>query len=84
MSFYVGKNGKRYPVDYSLDKLEDRLPVSKFFRISRQFILNRDSIKEMVSYSKTRIKVTINPDLGLDTIVSKDRVSNFRKWLVEY
>jgi two-component system, LytTR family, response regulator LytT len=75
--------GKSYPAEYSLDKLETILNPSAFFRINRKYIVNVDAIRSMVAYSRGRVKLELNPaaDNELDTIVSIDRATEFKKWL---
>ncbi|MEZ4959182.1 MAG: LytTR family DNA-binding domain-containing protein [Saprospiraceae bacterium] len=82
ITFLVNKNGKRYPIDYSLEQLETTIDTSKFFRINRQFIVNIDAIDEMYAYSKSRVKLSLNPPCDMDTVVSTDRSPVFKKWLV--
>lgn len=76
------RSGKRYPVDYPLEKLEAMLDPQSFFRINRQFIINIQAIQEMHPYSKSRIKVDLEPACDMDTIVSTERSAAFKKWLV--
>ena len=71
-----------YPLDFNLDKLETMLDPERFFRINRQFIISIESINEMFSFSKSRVKVTLNPPTNMDTIVSTERSPNFKEWLV--
>ncbi len=75
-------SSKRYPVDYPLDKLEEMLDKKVFFRINRQFIVNVNAIREMHPYSKSRVKVDLDPPTELETIVSTERSAEFKKWLV--
>ncbi len=82
ITFYMSAEGKRYPIDFSLDKLEEELDSQHFFRVNRQFIIRQDNIVKMTSYSTNRIKLTMNPNSSNEIIVSKDKVSRFRKWLV--
>jgi two-component system LytT family response regulator len=83
ITFLVSRsNGKRYPADYPLDKLEGILDPEKFFRINRQFIINVDAIKEMHPYSKSRVKVDMDPPAEMETVVSTERSSEFKRWLV--
>ncbi len=82
ITFLVTNIGKRYPLDYSLEKLDEIANPKKFFRINRQFIINLDAIKEMISYSKSRVKVELNPACDLETIVSTERSPQFKKWLL--
>ena len=74
--------GKRYPVDYPLDKLETMLDPAVFFRINRQFIIQVTAIKEMHTHSKSRVKIDLEPPTDLETVVSTERSAEFKKWLV--
>lgn len=74
--------GKRFPIDASLDKLEGTLDPDDFFRINRQFIINIKAIKEMHAYSKSRVKIVLEPPADQDTIVSAERSAAFKNWLV--
>ncbi len=79
--FLCTKGNNNYPVDYSLDKLENIINPKDFFRINRQFIVNISSIEKMYSLSKSRIKIELNPKADSEIIVSYSRMSDFKKWL---
>ena len=79
--FLCTKDNNNYPVDYSLDKLENIINPKDFFRINRQFIVNISSIEKMYSLSKSRIKIELNPKPDTEIIVSYTRMSDFKKWL---
>lgn len=84
ITFLVSRgSGKRLPVDHPLDKLETMLDPRNFFRINRQFIVNISSIREMHPYSKSRVKIDLEPPCDQETIVSTERSSEFKRWLVE-
>lgn len=80
-NYAVMKDGKRYPVDHNLDELEQLINPKNFFRINRQFIIGYNSITEMVSYSKSRVLIRLNPPSKFETIVSTERSSSFKAWL---
>lgn len=82
ITFLVTKEGKRYPLDQSLEKLEETVNAVRFFRINRQFIISIDAIDEMYMYSKSRVRVTLSPPAEVETIVSTERSPHFKKWLV--
>jgi DNA-binding LytR/AlgR family response regulator len=83
ITFVVTKStGKRFPADYPLDRLETMLDPAVFFRINRQFIVNVHAIKEMHPYSKSRVKLDLEPPTDQETIVSTERSSEFKRWLV--
>ncbi|HZV43864.1 MAG TPA: LytTR family DNA-binding domain-containing protein [Saprospiraceae bacterium] len=82
ISFAVMPGNKRYPLDQSLDQIEHDLDPTRFFRINRQFIVKMDAIEEMIAYSKSRVKLKLNPPAEEDAIVSKERSPDFKKWLL--
>jgi DNA-binding LytR/AlgR family response regulator len=77
------KQGSTFNVDYTLEKLEEMLNPSSFFRINRKYLVNIGAISNMVTYSRGRVKLELNPraDDEFDAIVSIDRSAEFKKWL---
>lgn len=74
------KDGKRYVIDYNLDQLETLLDNKIFFRINRQFIIGIHSLDEMLTYSKSRVLIKLNPPCKIETIVSTERSGEFKQW----
>ncbi|MDX2248070.1 MAG: LytTR family DNA-binding domain-containing protein [Bacteroidia bacterium] len=81
VTFMKTHGGKSYPMDYNLDQLEAMLDPKKFFRINRKFIINISAIDQMYTYSKSRVKINLNPPVDDDTIVSSERAATFKRWL---
>jgi two-component system LytT family response regulator len=82
MTFAIAPDGKRMPIDETLEELEGKLDPTRFFRINRQLIIGIDAIEEMYTYSKSRIKIKLNPPFTQgDAIVSTERSPHFKKWL---
>ena len=81
ITFLISNEGKRYPIDFSLEKLEEDLDSEIFFRINRQFIVRVSAITKMVTVSKSRVKLYLEP-CSIETIVSTERSGKFKKWLV--
>lgn len=79
--YMVSKAGEKYIIDFTLDKLEGLLNPALFFRINRGQLVAFTAIKNMYSYTKSRIKIEVNPPAPFDTIVSIDRSGAFKKWL---
>ena len=85
ISFLVNKSqGKRYPIDFTLDKLENMLDKTQFYRINRQFIIHISAIREMHPYSKSRIKVELVPEADSEIVVSSEKTADFKSWLTGY
>ncbi|MBK7850486.1 MAG: response regulator transcription factor [Bacteroidetes bacterium] len=81
INFLRTTDNHTYHVDYNLDKLEEMLDPERFFRINRQFIISINSIDQMFSFSKSRVKINLKPPINLDTIVSTERSPLFKEWL---
>ncbi|MCK5169634.1 MAG: response regulator transcription factor [Bacteroidales bacterium] len=74
-------DNKSTAIDYSLDKLESLLDPEIFFRINRKYLININSIRNIYTLSKSRIKIELNPPANEDLIISFKRSGMFKKWL---
>ncbi len=72
---------RNYDINYSLDQLQDLIDPAIFFRINRQFIVAFSSIKDIVQYSNSRLKLKILNNDDKDIIVSREKVQEFKFWL---
>ena len=81
ITFLVTLEGKKYPLNTTLDELEESVDPSLFFRINRQIILHVNSIKQVHKYFKGRLKVDLDLDTEDDIMVSSRRVTEFQEWL---
>lgn len=77
----ITKEGNRFIADHNLDQLEALVHPKNFFRINRQFIISLSSIAEMLTWTKARVFIKLNPPTKLDTIVSSERAASFKNWL---
>lgn len=75
------KEGRNYLLDSTLDQLENELEPHVFFRISRKFYVNVNAIKDMVSYTNSRLQIKLNTYDEQDVIVARERVKDFKNWL---
>ncbi len=75
------KDNKTHMIDYPLDKLVKMLDPELFFRISRQFIIEADSIEEIYAYSNSRLGIKLSGINIDDIIVSREKVKSFKEWL---
>jgi len=80
-TFLRTKEGRDLPLDESLDKLEKQLDPARFIRLNRQLIVELRSIKELLAYSKSRVKVVLDPPYTEDAVVSSERSAHFKRWL---
>ncbi len=75
------KEGKKYSIDFTLEELESKLDPQYFSRLNRQFIGNISAIQSCESYEKGKLMVVLEPRTDLPVIVSRERGTDFKKWL---
>ncbi|UOU99317.1 LytTR family DNA-binding domain-containing protein [Chryseobacterium daecheongense] len=77
---YLQTQERSYPSDFTLDELEDVLDEKKFFRVNRQFIIHADYIKNIHTSPYYKVDLEFQPQEEIT--VSRDRVKDFKEWLV--
>jgi two-component system response regulator LytT len=70
-----------YLIDTPLEVLEEDLCPKNWYRISRKFIVPLASVKEILVYSNSRLKIILPTFKGEDVIVSREKVSDFKNWM---
>ncbi len=77
----VSLNGKKFFTNSSLDELYNSLDKKIFIRANRQFILSIKGIEEILKYGNSQLKIITTPNSETDIIISKNKVSEFKRWL---
>lgn len=75
------KEGRNYLLDATLEQIETDLEPQKFYRVNRKFFVNIDAIKDMISYTNSRLQIKLNKYDEQDIIVARERVKDFKDWL---
>jgi DNA-binding LytR/AlgR family response regulator len=83
INFIVKGNGKKFPIDNTLDEAEEMLDPDVFFRANRQFIININAIAEIHPYFKGRVKLNLEPQQEAELVISADKSRSFKDWLDE-
>jgi len=74
-------DNRNYLIESTLEALEQEIDSKEFFRISRKFIIPLKSIKEIVVYSNSRLKVILPSYKEEEVIVSREKVQEFKNWI---
>ena len=80
-SFLRSITGRDYAIDFSLEQLEQELDPHKFFRVSRKFVVALTHIKDIIAYSGNRLKLLMMGGDHEEVLVSREKVTDFKKWL---
>lgn len=73
--------GRNYLLDTTLELLDQELEPQTFFRVNRKFFVNINAIKDMVSYTNSRLQIKLNTYNEDEVIVARERVKDFKAWL---
>jgi DNA-binding LytR/AlgR family response regulator len=76
------QGGKKFVVDQSLDKLEDTLPSSVFFRLNRQFLVHQQLVEGFRREANGKLIVALRPhdQLPTEVPVSRTKAPSFKAW----
>ncbi|MCE7041706.1 LytTR family DNA-binding domain-containing protein [Dyadobacter sp. CY312] len=81
VSLLQTRQGKKYVIDYTLDEVEDMLDPGSFFRLNRKYITSVSAIKEVFTYSNSRLKIHLENSTDNDILVSREKTGPFKNWL---
>ncbi|MEP2772610.1 MAG: LytTR family DNA-binding domain-containing protein [Fulvivirga sp.] len=72
---------KNFLIDYPLEEIDAKVNPEQYFRVNRKHIISMASIKDIISYSNSRLKVVLFDEHNEEVIVSRERVATFKAWL---
>jgi DNA-binding LytR/AlgR family response regulator len=81
LCYAVDFNGTKFLLENNLSQLEEQLQPNNFFRINRHLLVNIETIKKVHTWLGGRLKLEIVPITTVETIVSRERVNDFKEWL---
>ncbi len=80
-TYLCTEDERHYPLDFSLEHLEELLDPDQFFRINRQYLVRYSAIRRIHILSKSRIKLELSPSPKENLLVATARTHEFRMWL---
>lgn len=81
MTFLLDKDQKRFPVNNTLDEIDQMLNPDNFFRLNRKYITHYEAISEIHPYFKGRLKLNLTPKQDDEIVVSTEKSPIFKAWL---
>ncbi|MEM1336337.1 MAG: LytTR family DNA-binding domain-containing protein [Bacteroidota bacterium] len=76
----LNTEGKSYPIDYTIEALLPILDPAHFFRVNRSCIVALDAIADVVVYSNRRLRLYLKQPFEKEIVVSREKVSDFKRW----
>lgn len=81
MNFAQNLEGKNFPLDYSLNELENLLNSKNFLRVHRNSIVNANFIDEVHGWFSGRVLIRLKNAKKSEIIVARDRVKILKDFL---
>lgn len=78
--YLVTNENKKFIIDYTLEDVFSILNQSEFYRVNRTFIVSFNTIKDVIVYSNSRLKISSKISTDKEIIVSREKVSSFKSW----
>lgn len=79
--FIYTNDGKKYPLYKRMDYFESVCNPNHFYRINRQILVNKNAVLSFEAYPNRKILLHLTIPFAEKVIVSRLKVSNFKKWL---
>lgn len=77
------KDGSCYPYAKTLEQIYMMLDPTEFIRANKQFIISRDSVKNITIWFDSRLLVTLDVETPERIYISKNKASEFKAWVVK-
>lgn len=80
-TYLLTTDNKMYLLDLSLDRLEEQLPASLFFRANRQYLITPELVHSLVpeNHGKLTVHLHSKPQLPATLSISRDKAPAFRR-----
>ena len=77
----ISFDSKGYIMDENLENIEMELNPNQFFRVNRQFIIQRRAIENIQLYYNGKLILNVSPKTSDQIIVSKAKAPQLKKWI---
>lgn len=81
LNFFKTTDNRKFVVDYTMDELEEMLDPDQYFRISRSMYISVQCVEQIHEYFGNRLILHVRPTVDKDAIVSREKVTEFKKWM---
>lgn len=76
------KDGICYPYSKTLEQISISLNPSDFYRANKQYIISRESVKNITIWFDSRLLITLDIEVPERIYISKNKASEFKAWVV--
>lgn len=77
------KDSRVFQFNRTLDSIINSVDPSRFFRANKQYIVAKDSVKEIVIWFDSRLRLNMQIELPEPLFVSKNKAAEFKIWMTK-
>lgn len=81
-TFIQLENGDQLPYNGTLDYIFSSLNPSNFYRANKQFVISRNSVKNITIWFDSRLLVVLTNETPEPIYISKNKAADFKNWMV--
>lgn len=81
-TYLLNFSGKTYFINKTLEQVE-QLCGSNFFRANRQFLINREAVRDASHHLSRKFSVSLTIPFEHSITISKEKLSDFLHWLAQ-
>lgn len=74
-------SNRDYCIEYSIDQLDMLLDPGMYFRISRKYIVSMKACSQILAWTNSRLRLSIDGLNDNEIVVARERVQEFKQWL---
>jgi DNA-binding LytR/AlgR family response regulator len=74
-------DGRNHILDFTIEQLEEMVDSETYFRVNRKYLVQANAIKDIITYTNSRLKLILQGSTDKDIIVARERVVDFKQWL---
>ncbi len=76
------KDGCSYPYSKTLEQISVSLDPTQFMRANKQFIIARNSVKNITVWFDNRLLITLDTETPERIYISKNKAAEFKSWMI--
>jgi len=76
------KDGCNYPYSKTLEQISTSLDPTQFMRANKQFIIARNSVKNITVWFDNRLLITLDIETPERIYISKNKAAEFKSWMI--
>jgi len=73
--------GRDFALEGSIDQITGEMDPARFFRVNRKYLVSIAHVSDIIAYSGNRLKLITKGIESDEIIVSREKVTDFKKWL---